>query len=354
MKYLNKYDQFFEEAKPLKRTLLHTSDDYDNLVMMIRKSYRSNQIANFLNNIWDVYTQFNYIKVGTKNDEIIFTPSNRINSNERNDNLFKMSKDSIKIGRFISKLWEDNKSEPIPQGDLNQFIVAYKQYWDLLFNKKNINFKVVSGEDIRYWYLIDNYSKLALLKHGTLANSCMAPAEKQDFLNIYVENPEVCQMVIQLDSENKLLSRALLWKLTDGTYFLDRIYYTREEHSNLLKEWAKSNYNISEFYKRYEWDPISLKVQLKSWKFKHYPYIDTLDVLNYYNGTLTKDSVSKYYPELTLGTVFGGVNLQYGWIFSNKENKYIPLSHARYDKETKDYVLSMPYKLIRFLTRYKF
>lgn len=41
----------------------------------------------------------------------------------------------------------------------------------------------------------------------TLGKSCMSHKECQSFLDIYVENPEVCQMLIHLDKEGKLLSK---------------------------------------------------------------------------------------------------------------------------------------------------
>ena len=49
--------------------------------------------------------------------------------------------------------------------------------------------------------------------------------ETQSFLNIYTENPDVCQLVILVDDKNRLLGRALLWKLIGGVnkygYYLE-------------------------------------------------------------------------------------------------------------------------------------
>ena len=56
----------------------------------------------------------------------------------------------------------------------------------------------------------------------------------KDYFNIYIENPDVCQLLIFTDPNDKLLGRALLWKLEDGSNYMDRIYTNRDSYIELF------------------------------------------------------------------------------------------------------------------------
>ena len=51
---------------------------------------------------------------------------------------------------------------------------------------------MVKGEDIRYWYYEEKYDGYG----GSLNGSCMKHKKCQHYFGIYVENPEVCQLLI--------------------------------------------------------------------------------------------------------------------------------------------------------------
>jgi hypothetical protein len=80
---------------------------------------------------------------------------------------------------------------------------------------------------------------------GTLGNSCMA--KKSGIFNIYTENPEMCQLLILLNEEDKLIGRALIWKLKslnihksdEEVIFMDRQYSILESDVEKFRNYAK-------------------------------------------------------------------------------------------------------------------
>jgi hypothetical protein len=114
----------------------------------------------------------------------------------------------------------------------------------------------------------------------------------------------VCQLLAYVNQENKVLGRALVWKLdkkVDGCpaeYFMDRIYCANDsdiiKFKNYAKEqgWVMKNKNTSD-----SWESIffnyndkvylsHINVQLSKWNFAFYPFVDTLSLLNEENGKL--------------------------------------------------------------------
>lgn len=84
---------------------------------------------------------------------------------------------SIKIGRFINKIldiWfkdkisETEKRSDYTAADIEKFVNAYSA--KVFFMKNEFNFfEIVKGEDIRKWYLVDNYAS----DNGQLGASCL-------------------------------------------------------------------------------------------------------------------------------------------------------------------------------------
>jgi hypothetical protein len=71
---------------------------------------------------------------------------------------------------------------------------------------------LLSGEDLREFYS----SRVSGIR------SCMSTDEAQDYLDIYVDNPNVVKLAtVRIDGH---AGRALVWTLPDGRLYLDRIY----------------------------------------------------------------------------------------------------------------------------------
>ncbi len=209
---------------------------------------------------------------------------------------------TIKIGRFINKIITDSGIDTknryasgilyCEQKDIENFVYLYKAF--NCFDEFSKKFEIVSGEDIRKWYLEDNNISI-----GTLGESCMRYENCQPFLDIYALNPEQINLLILKDNTgNKIVGRALIWKniylRVDGVEtkevinFMDRIYYNNDSIAAVFKLWAKNN---SHYYKlRQDCDDLTpiVKDNVVHNKFKlffylnngsksgKYPFVDTL------------------------------------------------------------------------------
>ena len=93
------------------------------------------------------------------------------------------------------------------------------------------------------------------------------------------------------------MDRALLWKTTDGTMFMDRIYSVNQNDEELFKKfaarngwWCKKTQNSSDTFTAEKGseskDKPEYVVQLTDWD-DNFPYIDTLCYLNSKTGKLS-------------------------------------------------------------------
>jgi hypothetical protein len=216
----------------------------------------------------------------------------------------------IKVGRFAQALLNDpdviedldlsfveNYIQGLTPKDFEDFVNLYKSEFVVVSNE----FKLVKGDEIPYYYDFMNY---AYPDKGHLGASCMRYTHCQRYFSIYKKNPEVCQLLAYVNQENKVLGRALVWKLdkkVDGCpaeYFMDRVYCANDsdmiKFKNYAKEkgWVMKNKNASDAYEALFFnynDKVILShisVQLKESNFAFYPFIDTLSLLNETNGKL--------------------------------------------------------------------
>jgi hypothetical protein len=177
--------------------------------------------------------------------------------------------------------------------DIQKFSNRFTAYLNSL-GRNDIKMQIVNGEKIRYWYHEKNYQDVS----GELGSSCMRGDEFQEVLDIYCSNRKAVSMVIMLSEDGLLIGRALVWKLTDGKYFMDRAYTIIYSDRYLLYDWAKKNGFIyrcqeaNEVYlqigdKKMDLTDYKLEVQLENCDFNFYPFLDTIQYLNKKTGKLT-------------------------------------------------------------------
>ena len=253
----------------------------------------------------DELFDFSYLDLQEgKNDSISFMPSSRAwrsmsfeNQEQANQEPTKdcpmwaaSARQSLSAGKLINKLF-DNFSDVA----IEKFGNTYRAEIAAIFIFDN--FKVVKGEDIRKWYNEKNYCP----PPGNLSNSCMRRSDCESFLDIYVENPEKCGMLILTDFNNKLLGRAVVWfelkKPQDKTY-MDRIYTNKPSDDELFKKYATQQGWLYK-YQQIAQDPSyvengqriqkSVAVQLKPKSYKKYPYMDTFKFYNPGTGRIGSD-----------------------------------------------------------------
>lgn len=245
-----------------------------------------------------------YIKVD-EIDTISFVPKSKLSvCNGFSEEKFRTK---IKVGRFVKKFFKKETLQMfyINDSQIEEFVNLFKSYFDNDLSK----FKIVSGKEIKKWYHVDNYFEPNGCRRGTLWNSCMRYPEKNSYMNIYAENPDVIKMLVNIDENGTVKSRALLWESAQdengNTYkVMDRIYSVYDHEVTSFKKWAVDNgyiykYEQSAKSERLFVTPggvkeILLKVKLDNWKLRKYPYIDTFKFLNFDDGILSNNDNFRY------------------------------------------------------------
>ena len=223
----------------------------------------------------DIKTNYNILKTTNANDTISFIPDSQATTKLKSvslSDLFSSKANTTSIGRICRSILNDNKISKTDK-EMENFVNGFKAAYDKI-NTKEDSIRIVSGEDIRYWYLEERYCNITRKNKGSLGKSCMRYDEAQNYLDIYVKNPDVCKLVIQVDEENKLVSRALLWKTTDNSLYLDRVYYTNDSDSQLLSSWIKDKFkdkNVVTFADRGKFEVNLVPIS----DYGQYPYMDS-------------------------------------------------------------------------------
>ena len=216
-----------------------------------------------------------------------------------------IGRSKMKVGRILSKLFtKDLVSQFIrSESDIEKFVNLYKSHFD----SSNKEVKIVEGEEIKKWYLEDNYLMPNGNCFGTLWNSCMRYHNRQKFLNLYVKNDFKLLVMLEKDEHgrDRVRSRALLVEAetTDDSYLpkgtkvkvMDRIYSVYDSDVNTFKTWAKENGYISKFEQTAKSKVffsvndeenrfISLVLKLQVPHMNYYPYLDTFSYFKWDKG----------------------------------------------------------------------
>lgn len=157
--------------------------------------------------------------------EVSFLPKGCTPEYTKGGKWAKKNRQSGKPGKIIQKVIG---AGVFSNSDYEKFVYALKALWSY----GGYDIKLVSGEDIRYWYNSEHYYATT----NTLGNSCMSHKECSDYFDLYCEQPE-CQMLIAL-KEDKLAARALVWTIGEKV-FMDRVYYIEDSLYNIFVNYAK-------------------------------------------------------------------------------------------------------------------
>jgi hypothetical protein len=213
----------------------------------------------------------------------------------------KPGKQPMRVGRVVTALLK-NSPKKHTSTEIADFVSRYRTKIEELNNAFG-SIEIVSGDDIAKWYRIENYESSS--SRSELHNSCMARKDANIF-EIYTQNPEVCSLIIQKSKteSDKITARALLWTLSDGKKFMDRVYFNNPESVELFRSYCKENGIFAKYINNngasvYAIDPVTgsqvtlekIEVQLRRLKYKKFPYMDTLKFYNPDNKTL--DSINE-------------------------------------------------------------
>jgi hypothetical protein len=341
---LNRYLDFISEGTGSGKMMIFYSDDLRELFTHIAMSESSaKNVARVLLEVEDndtVKDTYTLIDKTDKNDMISYVQTSRFYREYPNGisspDLEKERGYSMKsskfwksgrtpnygIGRWVRHIFNDVRQTPIKNEDLESFVNAYKSTYDTMA-KRSEKFKLVKGEDIRYWYLEDRYEEVS----GQLGNSCMRYKRCQSYLDIYVENPESCSLLILKGNDpDKIAGRALIWTIHEGPgvagrRFMDRIYTIKDSDKILFEAYAKENDILrSQSY--------TYKIKVKEGRYDYYPYMDTLTCYDYEKGILSSSLDGE--DILGLQNTDGTASDNEGRVWSEYHGEYIDEDDARY------------------------
>ena len=269
---LKRYYEFLLES------VLYTSKELKEILQSIDDDI-AKDFLQLIDN--DVETPYNALNVTDKNDTISFLPDNQFQRKLTSSNLatlLKGSPNQTSVGRLVQKILQDNK-KTYTSNQITEFTDKFKAAWTKYYTEEEKEpIRVVIGEEIRDWYLLDNYNIESRNGIGTLGKSCMRYPACEKYFDIYVQNPDVCKMIIltkEEDGEEVLYTRALLWKTENEGWYLDRIYFTDASERILIQEYAKKNYSIKHSYDSGVTPRLTIQLTSKTVDYDNYPYMDS-------------------------------------------------------------------------------
>jgi len=307
---ISKYESFLileklNELEFLLEGSLEFSDMfYDKLFDLSKKSSLAKQLYLMRGKYYedDKVLKNNYIDVTDKDDKVSFISQVKFDqllsrSDDPNIDPYSVKgRTEIAIGRCIRSILDMSKIS-FNDKELEEFVDLYKSKTA----SKDEQFKLVEGEDIKYWYDFNNYFQG--YGGGSLSNSCMKSVNNKLF-EIY-SNSDCCQLLIltNMDGKNvKLIGRALVWKpkkiqLKDkkdfkkADFFMDRIYCMKDSDNKKFEEyadkmgWLRKKENNSDNHDGLEFllgdQTYNLHITCRvEGDCDSYPYLDTLKFLD--------------------------------------------------------------------------
>ena len=255
--------------------------------------------------------------------------------------FWKQSRNPIKVGRLVNQIFPGKYTAPEVEAFVNMFKSSD--------TKETQRFILVDGEEIEKYYWHENYKVMS----GDLGKSCMA---KKKFFDIYVQNPEVCKLLVLLEGD-LVIGRSLIWTLDSNDKneniecFMDRQYTI--EQSDVLKftdyakekGWAYKTHNNHHSYSgvTYNGEHLSceMAVKVKPKDYDEYPYMDTFKRYDQKTGLLFNDedkdgNEGQYILEDTGG---GYTEIEDG-VWSDWHGRNIDSEDAVWSDPYDDYILS--------------
>ncbi len=276
--------------------------EFSKLLIDKIKAIKNNKIASIiLDNYDSVYdAPFDYINTGSRNDLISFLPESKQEKASEYGDEWSDFRNEVKVGRFVKQFLNEVDEQILGVSYTPQDVEDFVNKFKAASTDNKFKFEIVEGNDIRTWYHEDNYVENG---YGSLMDSCMKDDYKQKYLDIYVKNRKKVKLVCLIDVEtNLLMGRALLWTLDESpsptNLFLDRIYVSEEYLFELFKQKAEEEgwmYKTSqsndmlrglEFMYKGKKYKGQTKVKLNRWRFRYYPYVDSMTFYNEKKGTL--------------------------------------------------------------------
>jgi hypothetical protein len=207
--------------------------------------------------------------------------------------VFNKSRQEIRIGRAVRLLLNTVKFS-YTDAEIEDFVNKFRSIVAIM-NDVFARFQIVEGDDLGFWYNRKNYLHPG---RGTLGGSCQAIG-RLDWLEIYIKNPNTVRLLILKSEEDfdKIVGRALVWKLENGTYMMDYPYTSKDSDQKVFREYAKMNN-----WETYEESSRKTFVayMIPNLEFEKYPSIDTMNSWDPSTGKISnKPFTGSHYIEWT-------------------------------------------------------
>jgi len=181
--------------------------------------------------------------------------------------------------------------ESFTDKQIDEFVGLYKlESFKECGDLGDLLYEELKGEDIRWAYHENHYYGCG----GTLHGSCMRYSNCQEYLDIYVENPDKISLAV-LKKEGLIAARSLVWNHGDDVLF-DRIYYI-DETTRIALQAKLESLGYKNVYDG-DYKNVSYFINLAQTDFRYYPYMDTFQYLVLGSGLGNYGSCSYDY-ELT-------------------------------------------------------
>jgi hypothetical protein len=267
----------------------------------------------------------------------------KISNPEPDNDVWSKNRVDIKVGRFIRRFLSESN---FTDSQIEDFVNKWKS-----LSNKGEKFEYWLGQKIPEAYETRNY--FGEYSYNPLWNSCMN--DRTELVDFYVFIRGL-NVVVLLNSDNKILGRALLWEDIEGRKFLDRIYYINDwdyfKFIDLAKKngwyYKAKNRSLSDWVLNGHDKKIKVKIKYPKEAIQPgmFPYLDTFYFLSeqgflsnvepqegpffVLNGTCGE---SEYYSGLR--DIYGNdIENEDDYIFSKTQNGLIDLSnseHVQYD-----------------------
>lgn len=282
-------------------------------IAMLRKIEQSSDIARLLlSSQYTCHTDFaDYITM--RGEMATYLPNGREHKITESGKWSRDGRQEMKIGKLARKILRQSYIDSVSDADFEKFTNCVKSYISLIGDEdgigKKLELRLINGSRITDAYCEDNYSSV-LGRDSNLWGSCMRHEECADWLSIYEDNTDVCQLLIAEDTDGMILGRAIVWKLVDDRYAMDTIYAPESIKETFINYAIKEGwiYKSSQSCHHNCFDRKDGKfdetlsrtkfmVQLTHYTYDSYPYMDTLYYLDT-NGILCNHELSGDYKIL--------------------------------------------------------
>ena len=177
------------------------------------------------------YLDSSFLDVNKDNmDMISYLPSKRFEG----DPNTKKGRQETRVGRIFKKL-----NPKLTDKQVEEFVESYRAAFKIIILGEGKNIEVVTGDDIHYWY---NRQRYAPGPGSELWNSCMSGEHNpRNMFSLYCDNPDCVGLCVSTNENDKLMARALVWRIDDGRVYMDRIYAINAAEKRVLMDYAEQN-----------------------------------------------------------------------------------------------------------------